>query len=163
MAKVFRFRRIDLVQDWDTLVAFHRDVFRISHGSDREFSEQAYREILRDRLRSFPDGQMLAVAGDAVAGQVEIWIREYEGTKIGYVSLFYLAPQWRGKGLGLELVQYAERCFAARGLKEYHLRVSERNEPALRFYLRAGFVKLHAETRDGLVTWRMGKRIQRPA
>ena len=156
---MFRFRAIDLARDWDTLVAFHRDVFTISYGSDRAFSESTYREILRGRLSEFPRGQMLVLDGDAVAGQIEIWARAHEGRRIGYVSLFYLLPAWRGRGLGLELVRYAEAFFSEMGLEEYHLRVSAANERAMQFYERAGFRRIAAERRDH-VTWRMGKRIE---
>ena len=154
----FRFREIDIAGDWDTLVVFHRDVFTISYGSDREFSETTYREILRVRLRDFPRGQMLVLDGDAAAGQIEIWARVYEGRRIGYVSLFYLRPPWRGRGLGMELLNYAETFFAEMGLVEYHLRVSSANERAMRFYERAGFRRIAQEQREH-ITWRMAKRI----
>ena len=157
-AEVLQFRSIDLFRDWATIVAFHRDVFEISFGSDEEFSESNYRTILQDRSK----GQRIVLAGGAVAGQVEIWTREYEGRNVGYASLFYLVPRWRGQGLGRELLQYAERYFCNEGLGEYHLRVSERNEHALRFYLKQGFVRLEAEERDDLVTWRMMKSVTPP-
>lgn len=155
---LFHFRQVDLDRDWDTLVAFHRDVFRISYGSDQDFSEATYRTILQSRLKQFPDGQMLVLDGGDVAGQVEIWIREHEGRRVGYVSLFYLAPAWRGQGRGAELLEYAERYVAKHGLEECHLRVSDRNERAMRFYERYGFVRVGSERREHLV-WRMMKRL----
>lgn len=159
---MFQFRPIDLAQDWNTLVGFHRDVFKISYGSDQDFSDATYREILRSRLKQFPEGQMLVLDNGTLAGQVEIWIREYEGRRIGYVSLFYLAPAWRGQGRGKELLQYAEAWFAVHGMDEYHLRVSALNERAARFYERCGFAKVASEEREQLV-WRMMKRIPHPA
>lgn len=157
------FRPIEIDRDWDTLVRFHHDLFEISFGSHRTFSEIIYRGILRERLAQFPDGQMLALAGDAIVGQVEFWIRPYEGRDVGYVSLFYLTPDWRGRGLGVELVERAERYFRTHGMTEYQLRVSELNKRALGFYLRQGFVKLAAEERDGIVTWLMGKTVPQTA
>ncbi|WP_284469739.1 GNAT family N-acetyltransferase [Peribacillus simplex] len=38
---------------------------------------------------------------------MELQVREYEGTEIGYVNLFYLIPEYRSKGIGKELVRYA--------------------------------------------------------
>ncbi len=162
-ASKLSFRPIDLERDWDALVRFHRDLFEISFGADRTFSEDIYRGILHDRLAKFPGGQMLALAGGAIVGQVEFWTRPYEGRDVGYVSLFYLTPDWRGRGLGVELVESAERYFRTCGMTEYQLRVSERNERALRFYLRQGFTKLASEERDGVVTWLMGKSLLQPA
>lgn len=33
-------------------------------------------------------------------GQLELSIRKYEGRNIGYVHLYYLIPEKRGKGIG---------------------------------------------------------------
>ena len=99
------------------------------------------------------------VLDDAVvAGQVELAIREAQGRRFGYVSLFYLEPAWRGRGLGRELTQFAQTCFAAHGLDEYRLRVSAMNERAVRFYERQGFARLGSEQRGQLV-WIMRKSL----
>ena len=155
---MFSFRPIDLAGDWDKLVAYHRDTFRLSYGSDEAFSELAYRKIMRDRLESFPQGQRMVLDDAVVAGQVELAIREAQGRRFGYVSLFYLEPAWRGRGLGRELTQFAQTCFAAHGLDEYRLRVSAMNERAVRFYERQGFARLGSEQRGQLV-WIMRKSL----
>lgn len=158
MSAVVTFRPIDLDADWPDIVDFHRDVFRLSEGSDAAFSEDAYRAIMLERLREFPRGQMMVLAAGEVAGQVEIWEREYEGRPIGYVSLFYLLPPWRGHRLGRALVQFAEDYFRQRGLDEYHLRVAQRNERAVRFYQHAGFRPIAFEEGER-PTWRMAKNL----
>ncbi len=157
---MFAFRPIEISSDWDKLVAFHRDTFCLSYGSDEKFSEPAYREIMRDRLETFPQGQMMVLDGAAVAGQVELAIRECQGRRFGYVSLFYLAPAWRGQGLGWELTDFAETCFAAHGLDEYRLRVAAMNEQAVRFYERQGFEQVGCERGERHV-WIMRKGLPR--
>ena len=154
------FRAIDLGRDWDAIVAFHRDVFAISHGTADAFSEATYHEILRDRLLHFPDGQRIVASEGVAVGQVELWPRYVEGRTVGYVSLFYLLPPWRGIGWGRELLAYADRYFSGLGLDECQLRVAAANERAVRFYERHGFLRVGEERRDDLV-WRMSRPIAR--
>jgi ribosomal protein S18 acetylase RimI-like enzyme len=61
---------------------------------------------------------------------------------MGYVNLFYLVPEWRGKGLGRLLHEHAVAVFAARGLRGIRLSVSHTNEHAMRFYRRLGWKRV---------------------
>lgn len=66
-------------------------------------------------------------------GQLELTVREYEGIDIGYVNLYYLIPEMRGKGRGKELHSYAMQFFENNKVSEYHLRVSPSNAAAIKF------------------------------
>jgi ribosomal protein S18 acetylase RimI-like enzyme len=55
------------------------------------------------------------------------------------VNLYYLAPAWRGRGLGQELEAYAMEFFRKRGLAVARLSVAPRNATAVAFYLRHGW------------------------
>nr|WP_279326035.1 GNAT family protein [Bacillus sp. FJAT-47783] len=68
-------------------------------------------------------------------GQLELSIREYNDTNIGYVHLYYLIPEKRGKQIGNELHNYAMNFFQKQNVSEYHLRVSPQN---IKFYLKNG-------------------------
>jgi len=147
-------RPIDMERDWEMLASFHRDLFEISFGSTQEFSAERYRSLLADRLARWPEGQRLAIAGDEVAGQVELLMRAYEGRTVGFTSVLYLTPPYRGRGLGEELLRYAYHVFLRYGVDECHLHVTERNARALSFYERHGFARIAPpETERG--SWRM--------
>jgi ribosomal protein S18 acetylase RimI-like enzyme len=87
---------------------------------------------------------------------MELQIQEYNETEIGYVNLFYLIPEYRNKGLGKELIRYAERFFRQFNVSEYHLRVSPTNKRAIRLYNNYGLVKLREEN-EKYPLWRMMK------
>lgn len=90
-------------------------------------------------------------------GQLELQIRSYEGQEIGYVNLYYLVPEKRGKGLGKHLHSYVVQFFKEEhSINEYHLRVSPSNTKAIEFYQRNGMVKLTPEF-DGKVIRMRGK------
>ena len=152
------FRPVDLQSDWDRILMFERDTRVASYGNDSDFSEARFRAHLESRLENFPAGHALAMDNGVLAGMVQAWISEYHGRRIGYVGLYYLTQAYRGRGLGVELVNFSESYFIAEGVGEYHLRVSPSNERAVRFYSRCGFHRIAVEHLDHLV-WRMSKGI----
>lgn len=78
-------------------------------------------------------------------GQLELSIREYEGKDIGYVHLYYLTPDMRGKGKGQKLHDYARQFFKDNNVNEFHLRVSSTNKYAIKFYRKIGMDEIGAE------------------
>lgn len=154
-----RFRKIDLEQDLETVLAFRLDVFRISFTSNQEFNVQKYIQHLEAGIRDEPEGFMLAEVNGVPVGQLEMRITGFEGRTIAYVHLFYLRSENRGKGYGKELLNYAEEFCQKHGIGECHLRVSVRNVPAIGFYERHGFQKVRKES-SRFEVWRMRKLVQ---
>ncbi|RFU66199.1 GNAT family N-acetyltransferase [Bacillus sp. V59.32b] len=151
------FRKIDVKKDEETIVKFRKDSYLISFGSLERFGDEyAYVERIADRAMKFPEGIVLVEEHNKVIGQMELQIVKYEGKDIGYVHLYYLIPEYRGKGYGKDLMAYSERFFRKNGMTEYHLRVSPANQGAMHFYLKAGMEKLQEEKHD-YVVWRMRK------
>jgi len=153
------FRTIDTDNDKDTIIKFRKDSFIVSFGTDAGFGdEHAYLQRMEERVRKFPDGQVIIEKDQEPIGQMELQIREYEGTEIGYVNLFYLIPEYRSKGLGKELVRYAENFFRQFNVSEYHLRVSPDNQRAISLYTNSGMVKIREEN-EKYPIWRMSKSL----
>ncbi|MFC5450675.1 GNAT family N-acetyltransferase [Paenibacillus aestuarii] len=151
------FRSIDVVKDREVIVRFRRESYVVSFGNEEGFGEEdAYVNRIEERLSRFPDGLMLIESDGRIIGQIELQILHYEGDEIGYVNLFYLVPECRGKGYGKGLLEYAENFFLKYNVREYHLRVSPTNERAVQFYLKSGMSKVKEE-RHQYVVWRMRK------
>jgi len=142
---LLRFEPLDVEKYKNKILAFRRDSFVISFGTDRDFHAGDYLMWLQKKISQFPDGFVLAFEKDQVIGQLELSIREYEGKRIGYVHLYYLIAKKRGSGLGHELHQYAMRFFEKHGVSEYHLRVSPTNVRARAFYKKNGMKRLTNE------------------
>jgi len=75
--------------------------------------------------------------GGAIAGLVTITMY---GTFRGYIQSLFVAPAFRGKGIGEALMAYAERSVFARSPNVF-LCVSSFNKGAIRFYRRLGYRK----------------------
>lgn len=80
--------------------------------------------------------------GKAMAGFVVITMY---GTFRGYIQVLFVAPRYRGGGLGQELMRFAEGKIFARSPNVF-LCVSSFNKGALRFYRRLGYKRV------GLIT-----------
>ena len=148
-----QFRPIDVALHGELSIAFRRDSYVCSFGSDALFIEEngadghGYLEWLRARVLSFPDGHVHAWRGEDIVGQIEMVI----GPTSGYINLFYLRPDARGRGLGEALHAYAVALLQRQGVSVAGLSVSPTNERALRYYERHGWRDLGARAGAGHV------------
>ena len=116
-------------------------------------------------------GQALNAAADLI----DVVVAEEDGKLLGaclglmtfstwrgcrglYVVDLFVAPEARGRSVGVELLRTLARRFAARGAEFIKLEVDESNELAQRFYARLGFAKktedrLHILEQDRFTTF----------
>lgn len=136
------FHTIDLTRDADRAVAFRRDAYRVVAGSGERFDgvigEKAYLKWLDNRIRRSPLGQVHVWLGEEIIGQIEARPQRNVRDR-GFVNLYYLAPRWRGRGLGCALDAYATAYFDSLGVTNLSLNVMETNQRAYRFYLKQGW------------------------
>jgi len=104
----------------------------------RRMARAALLGLLRDPRRG---RAWLVEAGGVPAGYLVVtlgWSLEYLGLD-AFVDEFYLAPAWRGRGVGFAAIRLAEAACRRLGVRALHLEVERRNLRARRFYHRAGF------------------------
>ena len=146
---MFTFRPIELPKDKQTILAIRRDSYVISFGDESLFGRpEDYIDKIEERLKRFPGGLVLVEQDGQTAGQIELQIKTENGWSFGYVNLFYLKAEYRGKGYGEHFIQYAEAFFREQAVEEYQLRVACSNRPALRFYQKHGFRQMGMEEAD---------------
>ena len=58
----------------------------------------------------------------------------------GHFSYFSVAPDFRRKGIGSSLINFAEKYFKEKGINKMHLHVDRDNSDAIRLYERKGFI-----------------------
>ncbi|MBI0575915.1 GNAT family N-acetyltransferase [Neobacillus cucumis] len=142
------FRIIDIEKDKDFLIKFRKDTYIQSFGTEEGFDEIAYLNRMEERINKCPSGQLIVEEDNSSIGQIGLGIDIYCGTQIGYINLIYLLSEYRGKGLGKDLISYAENFFRDMNVSEYHLRVSPTNERAIQLYTNLGMVKLMEENEE---------------
>jgi len=88
----------------------------------------------------------VARAGRELAGHVVV---NMQGPFAGYIQALVVAPEWRGRGIGAQLLQFAEeRIF--RESPNVFLCVSGFNARAQKFYLRLGYEQI-GELKDYVI------------
>jgi putative acetyltransferase len=122
--------------DYSELVQIWEDSVRATH----DFLPEAYILLLREQvLRRYLDAVMLICCKDRQR------ICGFAGVANGYVHMLFVAPDYRGKGIGRRLL----RC-AIDELNAECLDVNEQNPQALGFYLHEGFEVVGRSETDGL-------------
>ena len=136
-----RFQTIDISAHGDVAAQFREDSYVASFGSPRGFQklgEGAYLEWLKHRVEAYPAGHVHVWRGDAIVGQIEARPHKQK-SDLGYVNLYYVAPQFRRMGIGSALDAYVTSHFSEQGRTRVQLSVSPSNESAWAFYLRQGY------------------------
>ncbi len=86
-----------------------------------------------------PEVSVIAFDGARPVGCVLSGMRETGGRKVAYNGGTGVAAEYRGKGVGGQLIEASLERYRAAGADVATLEVVTTNEPALRLYRRAGF------------------------
>ncbi|MFJ4346855.1 GNAT family N-acetyltransferase [Pseudomonas sp. NPDC089401] len=122
--------------DYDALVQIWEESVRATH----DFLPQAYILLLREQvLRRYLDAVML------VCCKHRQRICGFAGVANGHVHMLFVAPAYRGQGVGKRLLHHATD-----ELNADRLDVNEQNPQALGFYLHEGFEVVGRSETDGL-------------
>ena len=106
------FHPIDLARHAALCVEFRADSYVCGDGDARRFWATAgpagedYLRRLAAYMDALPGSCVHVWRGEEIIGQVEM-IRDPEDPSAGKVNLFYLRPDCRGLGLGVQLERYA--------------------------------------------------------
>ena len=147
-------RVFDWESDTPAVCEFQHDTYALNfpgYEFTRHFDE-AFRHDLR---RATLDGQhrlFVLEDGGGVCGFLWIVVCEnnWTGERYGYINNIYVTPQWRGRGLGQELMAHADEQFRAQGVRRARLTVTASNQQAVALYEAAGF---------GVTRWEMEKEL----
>jgi GNAT superfamily N-acetyltransferase len=146
------FWTIDLSRDAETAVAFRRDSYVCSFGSDEAFgAPERYLEWLADRIAKEPAGHVHVWKEGVIIGQMEMHIRP-GSPNVGYINLFYLTPDARGSGDGDALHEYAVSFMREHSVERVLLSVSPMNARAIGYYRKHGWRDCGAHPDDRSVS-----------
>lgn len=142
----FRIETIDAL-DEAVCVQFRRDMYATSFGTEEGLEEEMgpgnerYLEQLRAHLAEIPEGNAHLWHGDRIVGQIEMRLPG-DALHVAHVSLFYIVPEYRGRGLGRMLHAHAVEVGRRRGRRLLRLSVALANQRAITVYRELGWVEV---------------------
>ena len=152
---------LDLAKEGDFYVSCYADTWKLSNGTLRGFNADACRERAWRHSRQTPDALVKAQLNGRTAGIIELDTERGADEGVGWITLFYLLPEFRGKNLAVQLLGHAESVYKESGRDRLCLNVTDRNTAALTFYRRFGFEERSTEARLGYSVMLMEKEISR--
>ena len=132
-----------LDQSYDFLI----DTFYISFGPDKSqwpnglgnYELAKYRADIANILGKDGNSSFSVHCDNQFVGQIELK-RLKDGC--GYVSFYYLSSEYRNKGLGKQLDEFAIKELKRQGCRKVRLAVSGLNKAGQRFYEKNGWKSL---------------------
>ena len=135
------FRSASLENDLPLVEEFWRDSWEAVHGNLDGFDGMAIRSEARRMLRRNPDSVCFAMLDDKEIGILAMDSSDLTLDDCGHISLFAIAPEYRGKRLAVQLLGQAISFY--RGLERKYLKlyVASDNHRAIQFYKKNDFIE----------------------
>ena len=138
----------------------YRSAWLAAHGSTKGFSGESYYASAIEHYKADPQSIYMIYEGENPAGILELDTLRGAHAGYGWVSLFYLKPEYRRQGLGIQLLGRAVMKYQAMGRRTLRLHVSDDNIAALAFYRKYGFKELSCEPGVGSTLYLMERALR---
>lgn len=140
-----RFEPLEFPQGRERYLAARQDGWLASHGTMDGFDGAAFLAVAERNSAFDRDSVLTALLGDTFIGVLQMDFEQQAEENVGRIPFFYIAPEFRSKGLGAQLLGQAVSACRTRGRKVLRLRCAPENERARKFYLSHGFYKVGEE------------------
>ena len=120
----------------------YADAWLAAHGNLEGFSAGTYYRAACEHYKRDRESIYLLYSGEDFAGLIDLDTQRGAHIGCGWVSLLYLRPEYRSRGLGVQLLGRAVAKYRRLGRRAIRLNVASDNPHALAFYQANGFKEL---------------------
>ncbi len=103
------------------------------------FWQQPYLEKAEEISQKQPKHLLSVVCRNTIVGILQLDAEREAAQRAGYISFFYMLPEYRGSGLGVQMLGEAVSVFRPLGFDKIRLSCGADNLRGMRFYERHGF------------------------
>lgn len=140
-----RFRPLLLPQEKEQYLAARQEGWQASHGTMEGFHGEKFLAAAQENSAQNENCVLLALLGGTPVGMLQMDWKQDAEQQAGRVPFFYMTPEFRSKGLGVQLLGHAVCTYRAMGRQVLRLRCAPENERAKKFYHSHGFYKIGEE------------------
>ena len=140
-----RFQPLLLPLEQETYMAARQDGWLSSHGSMDGFDGSAFLRTAETNSAYDPESVLTALLGNEPVGILQMDYQHQAEENVGRISFLYICPQFRSKGMGIQLLGQAVSIYRGMGRSFLRLRCAPENEQAQKFYHAHGFYKIGEE------------------
>lgn len=136
------FKPLDMARDIRLYYKARKEAWVNIHGSLHNFDGDAFVTDAVSHWNHDPRSVMCAMLGEQTAGILQLDLRRDADNGVGYIPFFYMDPEHRKQGLGVQMLGQAVSIYRPLGRINLQLRCAPDNMVAQRFYQRHGFCKV---------------------
>ncbi len=136
------YQPLDMDREWEFYYQCRKEAWLTIHGSLDNFNGDGFTADAAAQAKASPDAIWQVMLNHQRVGLVQLDIPTARREKIGFVPFLYLLPDYRGQGLGVQLIGQAVSVFRAMGCDRLRLRCAPDNAVAQKFYAKYGFHKI---------------------
>lgn len=140
-----RFVPLSFPEDRERYLDARRDGWMASHGTMDGFDGQAFLLAAEKNSARSQDCLLATLMGNIPVGILQMDWDQQANQQAGRVPFLYVAPNFRSKGLGVQLLGQAVSVYRTMGRQVLRLRCAPENQRAQKFYRSHGFYKIGEE------------------
>lgn len=139
------FRPMDLSTEGEAYYQARKEAWITIHGSLQGFNGEGFLADAVCQSRRDARSVMRAMQGDTPVGILQMDFVRDADLGIGGIPFYYMSPEARSRGLGIQLLGQAVSTYRPMGRDKLRLRCAPENTIAQHFYRENGFVKVGEE------------------
>lgn len=136
-----RYAPLDMERESEVYYQARREAWLSIHGAIENFDGDGFVREAMEQWRVNPRAVTGAYLRDELVGILQMDTTRYADERVGYIPFYYMAPQHRKNGLGVQMMGEAISLYRPLGCDRLRLRCAPDNHVAQRFYQRYGFYK----------------------
>ena len=136
------FQPLDMEKDGAFYRQCRQEAWQTVHGSMDYFNSEAFFDAALRNWSVDHRGVTRAILDDKTVGLLQMDFEREADLGVGWIPFYYMTPQGRKHGMGIQLLGEAVSCFRGRGRDKLRLRCAPENTIAQKFYQDHGFVKI---------------------
>jgi ribosomal protein S18 acetylase RimI-like enzyme len=113
------------------------------HYKRSEDAHVKFERFLREVMESYKSLVLVAPEGKELVGFCIAYVTEHRvlhETKFGFISDIFVKGQYRGRGLGTEMIEETKKWFEELHIARIELRLSTKNKIGNAFWRKHGFI-----------------------